>query len=58
MLTKLLTLTAFVAAFGHVFFRPKLKQLGRRIDHVVTVTAVVVVIVWLGEVGYVLFVRR
>jgi hypothetical protein len=58
MLQKLLALVLGAAVVGHLFFRPQLKQLGRRIDRVVTVTAAVVVLVWLGQAGYLLFTRR
>jgi hypothetical protein len=58
MLQKLITLVVGATIVGHLFFRPQLKQLGRRIDRVVTVTAVVVVVMWLGQLGYVLLLRR
>jgi hypothetical protein len=58
MLQKLITLVVGATLVGHLFFRPQLKQLGRRIDRVVTVTAVVVVVMWLGQLGYLLFLRR
>ena len=58
MLQKLISLFLGAWIVGHLFFRPQLKQLGRRIDRVVTVTAAVVVLVWLGQAGYLLFMRR
>jgi hypothetical protein len=58
MLQKLFALVLGAVVVGHLFFRPQLKQLGRRIDRIVTVTAAVVVLVWLGQAGYLLFVRH
>ncbi|MEO8179382.1 MAG: hypothetical protein ABI895_11175 [Deltaproteobacteria bacterium] len=58
MLQKLFTLAVGVTVVGHMFFRPQLKQLGRRIDRFVTVMAVVVVVMWIGQLGYVLLMRR
>jgi hypothetical protein len=55
MLQKLLMLAFGVTVMGHLFFRPQLKQLGRRIDRAVSVAAVLVVIIWLGQLGYVLW---
>ena len=55
MLQKLLTLALAVTIVGHLFFRPQLKQFGRRIDRAVSVAAVLVVIIWLGQLGYVLW---
>jgi hypothetical protein len=54
MLQKLFTLAVGVTVVGHMFFRPQLKQLGRRIDRFVTVMAVVVVMMWIGQLGYLL----
>jgi len=58
MLQKLFTLAVGVTVVGHMFFRPQLKQLGRRIDRFVTVMAVVVVVMWIGQLGYLLLMRR
>jgi hypothetical protein len=57
MLQKLITLVVGATVVGHLFFRPQLKQLGRRIDRAVTVTAVLVVVIWLGQLGYLLLLR-
>jgi hypothetical protein len=54
MLQKLLTLVFGVTVVGHLFFRPQLKQLGRRIDRAVSVAATLVVIIWLGQLSYLL----
>jgi hypothetical protein len=58
MLQKLLTLVLGVTVVGHLFFRPQLKQLGRRIDRAVSVAAVLVILIWLGQLGYLFFLRR
>ena len=55
MLQKFLTLALGVTVVGHLFFRPQLKQLGRRLDRAVSVAAVLVVLIWLGQLGYVLW---
>jgi hypothetical protein len=57
MLQKLLTLALGVTVVGHLFFRPQLKQLGRRIDRAVSVAAVLVLVIWLGQLGYLLWLR-
>jgi len=58
MLQKLIALVVAATVVGHLFFRPQLKQLGRRIDRFVTVMAVVVVVMWIGQLGYLLLMRR
>jgi hypothetical protein len=58
MLQKLLTLAVGMTVVGHLFFRPQLKQLGRRIDRFVTVLAVAAVLMWIGQLGYLLLMRR
>jgi hypothetical protein len=58
MLEKLFALVVGVTVVGHLFFRPQLKQLGRRIDRLVTVIAIVVVITWLCQIGYLLLTRE
>lgn len=58
MLQKLLTLALGVTVVGHLFFRPQLKQLGRRIDRAVSVAAVLVVLIWLGQLGYIVLWRH
>ena len=55
MLQKFLTLALGVTVVGHLFFRPQLKQLGRRLDRAVSVAAILVVLIWLGQLGYVLW---
>ena len=58
MLQKLLTLAIGVTVLGHLFFRPQLKQLGRRIDRFVTVLAIAAVLMWISQLGYLLLMRR
>lgn len=53
MLQKLLAITLGVVVVGHFFFRPQLKQLGQRIDRVVTLMVVAIVITWVGQIAYV-----
>jgi hypothetical protein len=58
MFQKLLTLALGVTVIGHMFFRPQLKQLGQRIDRVVTLTVIAIVISWTGQLAYFLITRR
>jgi hypothetical protein len=57
MLQKLITLAVGITVVGQMFFRPQLKQLGRRIDRIVTIVAVLVVVMWIGQLGYLLLTR-
>ena len=52
MLQKLFALALGAALVGHIFFRPQLRQLGRRLDRIVTVMVVVIVISWIGQLMY------
>jgi hypothetical protein len=58
MLQKLLTLTLGVVVVGHLFFRPQLKQLGQRVDRLVTLMVVAIAITWAGQLAYLLLTRR
>ena len=58
MLQKILALALGVAVVGHLFFRPQLRQLGRRIDRIVTVMVVAIVITWLGQLVYFMVTRH
>ena len=58
MLQKILALVLGVAVVGHLFFKPQLRQLGRRIDRFVSVMVVAIVITWLGQLIYFLLTRR
>jgi len=58
MLQKLLTLTLGVVVVGHLFFRPQLKQLGQRIDRLVTLMVVAIVITWAGQLAWLMLTRR
>jgi hypothetical protein len=58
MLQKLLALTLGVVVVGHLFFRPQLRQLGQRIDRVVSLMVVAIVITWAGQLAYLLLTRR
>jgi hypothetical protein len=58
MLQKMLSLALGVAVVGHLFFRPQLKELGQRIDRIVTLMVVAIVITWVGQLAWLLFTRR
>ncbi len=58
MLQKLLTLALGVTVVGHLFFRPQLRQLGRRLDRLVTFMAVAVGITWVCQLAYLLLTRK
>jgi hypothetical protein len=58
MFQKLLTLALGITVIGHMFFRPQLKQLGQRIDRIVTLTVVAIVISWTGQLAYFLLTHR
>jgi hypothetical protein len=57
MLQKILALALGATVVGHLFFRPQLKQLGRRIDRIVTFMVVAIVITWLVQITYLLLTR-
>jgi hypothetical protein len=57
MFQKLFTLAVGVTVVGHLFFRPQLKQFGRRIDRFVTLLAYAAVTMWLCQLGYFLLKR-
>lgn len=52
MLQKLLALALGAAVVGHIFFRPQLRLLGRKIDRLVTLMVVAIAITWLGQLVY------
>jgi hypothetical protein len=58
MLQKLLTLGLGVFVVGHLFFRPQLRQLGQRVDRLVTLMVVAIVITWAGQIAYLMLSRR
>lgn len=58
MFQKLLALALGVTVVGHLFFKPRLKQLGRRIDRVVSFMVVAIVITWIGQLVYFVLTRR
>jgi hypothetical protein len=58
MLQKLLTLALGATVVGHLFFRPQLRQLGRRVDRLVTLMAVAVGITWACQLAYLLLTRK
>lgn len=58
MFSKLLAIALGLTVVGHLFFRPQLKQLGRRIDGFVTLMVVAIVVTWLGQVAYLLLFRE
>ena len=58
MLQKLLTLALGVAIVGQLFFRPQLRQLGQRIDRLVTLMVVAIAITWAGQLAYLMLTRR
>ena len=52
MLQKLIAFALGVTVVGHLFFRPQLARLGRRIDRLVTLMVVAIVITWIGQLLY------
>ena len=58
MFNKLLAIAIGLTVVGHLFFRPQLRQLGRRIDRFDTLMVVAIVVTWLGQVVYLLLSRR
>jgi len=52
MLQKLLAVALGAVVVGHIFFRPQLRQLGRKLDRLVTLMVVAIVITWLGQLVY------
>ena len=58
MLQKLLTLALGATVVGHLFFRPQLRQLGQRVDRLVTLMAVAVGITWACQLAYQLLTRK
>lgn len=58
MLQKLLTVALGVAVVGQLFFRPQLKQLGQRIDRLVTLMVIAIAITWAGQLVYLMLTRR
>jgi hypothetical protein len=52
MLQKLLAFALGAALVGHIFFRPQLRQLGRKIDRLVTLLVIAIVITWIGQLLY------
>ena len=52
MLQKLLALALGAVVVGHIFFRPQLRQLGRKLDRLVTMMVVAIVLTWLGQLVY------
>jgi len=58
MLQKLLTLGLGIFVVGHLFFRPQLRQLGQRVDRLVTLMVVAIAITWAGQLAYLMLTRR
>jgi hypothetical protein len=58
MLQKLLAIALGAVVVGHLFFRPQLKQLGQRIDRLVTLMVVAIAITWVGQLTYLMLTRR
>ncbi len=58
MLQKLLAIALGAVVVGHLFFRPQLKQLGQRIDRLVTLMVVAIAITWVGQLAYLMLTRR
>jgi uncharacterized membrane protein len=52
MLQKLLALALGAVVVGHIFFRPQLRQLGRKLDRLVTLMVIAIVLTWLGQLIY------
>jgi hypothetical protein len=57
MLQKLLAIALGAVVVGHLFFRPQLKQLGQRIDRIVTLMVVAIAITWVGQLVYMMLTR-
>lgn len=58
MVSKLLSLAFFVFVAGYLFFRPQLRQLGRRLDRLVSLMVLAIVITWAGQLLYFWLTRR
>jgi hypothetical protein len=58
MLQKLLTVGLGIFVVGHLFFRPQLRQLGHRVDRLVTFMVVAIAITWAGQLAYLMLTRR
>jgi hypothetical protein len=58
MLQKIIALALGATVVGHLFFRPQLKQLGRRIDRIVTFMVVAIVVTWVIQITYLVLTRR
>jgi hypothetical protein len=58
MLQKIIALALGATVVGHLFFRPQLKQLGRRIDRIVTFMVVAIIITWAVQIMYLVLTRR
>ncbi len=57
MLQKLLAIALGAVVVGHLFFRPQLRQLGQRIDRIVTLMVVAIAITWVGQLAYLMWSR-
>ena len=58
MLQKTLSLAFLAFLVGYLFFRPQLRELGKRIDRFVSLMVVAIVITWAGQLLYFLLTRR
>ena len=58
MLQKLLALVFFVVVVGRLLFRPKLAQLGKRIDRLVNVMVLAIAISYAGQLIFFVLTRK
>jgi len=58
MLSKLLSMAFFAFVVGYLFFRPQLRQIGQRLDRLVSLMVVAIVITWAGQLIYFVLTRH
>jgi hypothetical protein len=58
MLQKLLALTFLVLVIGRLLFRPQLRQLGQRLDKLVSVMVVAIAISYAGQLLFFVLTRK
>jgi hypothetical protein len=58
MLTRLVSYALLFLIVGRLFFRPQLRQLGRRIDRLVTLMALAVLITWATQILFLVITRQ
>jgi hypothetical protein len=58
MFQKLLALTFLVLVIGRLLFRPQLRQLGQRLDKLVSVMVVAIAISYAGQLLFFVLTRK